>query len=250
MDQQNLKELLNKVKNNEYSIEEAIENLKNIPFKDLGFAKVDTHRNIRQGFSEAIYCPGKTPEQIIDIIMELKKNNGIVLATRACGKVAKKVIEKITEAKYDKEAKMIILGEFPEEKTNNIALVITAGTIDIPIAKEAILTMESNGIKVESIFDCGVAGIQRLLEYLPLIQKASAIIVIAGMEGALASVVGGISQCPVIAVPTSKGYGSNFSGLAPLLSMLNSCATCVSVVNIDNGFGAGMIASLIVKQSK
>lgn len=250
MEENKLLELLNKVKNNECSVEEAMDKIKNISFINLDFAKLDTNRKLRQGFSEAVYCPGKTPDQIINIILELKKHNSIILATRASDDVAKYVIENIPEATYDHEAKMIILGDLPKEQTTNNVLVITAGTVDIPVAKEAILTIKSNGVKVKTIYDCGVAGIHRLFEHLELIQQASAIIVIAGMEGALASVVGGISACPVIAVPTSNGYGANFDGLAPLLSMLNSCASCVSVVNIDNGYGAGIIASLIVKQSK
>lgn len=250
MEQSKLLELLNKVKNNDCSIEEAVNKIKNISFMNLDYANVDTNRNLRQGFSEAIYCPGKNPDQIVSIMLELKKHSSIVLATRACGKIAKKVIEKIPGAIYDSEAKMIILGDFPEELSINNALVVTAGTVDIPVAKEAMLTLKSNGIKVKTIYDCGVAGIHRLFEHVELVQQASVIIVIAGMEGALASVIGGISSCPVIAVPTSNGYGANFNGLAPLLSMLNSCASCVSVVNIDNGYGAGIIGSLIVKQSR
>ena len=250
MNEEKLIQILNKYKNDTCTLEDVMENIKSMPFKDIDFAKIDTHRAIRQGYAEAVYCPGKTPEQIIKIMFELKQTTSVVLATRANNKTAKLIQKEIKKARYDKEAKMIILGEFPEHVSNNYALVITAGTVDIPIAKEAIITLKSNGIKTESIFDCGIAGAHRLFEHIKIIQKAKAIIAVAGMEGALASLIGGISPCPVIAVPTSKGYGANFEGLAPLLSMLNSCTSCVSVVNIDNGYGAGIIASLIVRQSK
>lgn len=250
MDHNTLIELLNSFKKDNISIDEVLESLKTLPFKDMDFAKIDTHRNIRQGFSEAVYCPGKKPEQIIAIMQELKKNNSIVLATRADKDIVEKVLKGLPEASYDEDSKIITLGKFPETATKNYALVITAGTVDIPVAKEALITLKANGIKTKELFDCGIAGPQRLFKHTDLINKATAIIVIAGMEGALASLVGGISSCPVIAVPTSKGYGANFNGLAPLLSMLNSCTSCVSVVNIDNGYSAGTIASLILKQSK
>jgi NCAIR mutase (PurE)-related protein len=179
-------------------------------------------------------------------MLELKKHNQIVLATRADADMAQKVIEINTNIHYDREAKILTLGEYPEASGNNYVLVITAGTSDIPVAKEALITIKSNGIPTKAVYDCGIAGAQRILQQIEIIQKATAIVVVAGMEGALASFVGGI----VIAVPTSTGYGANFQGLAPLLSMLNSCTSCVSVVNIDNGYSAGVITSLIVRQSK
>lgn len=242
-------EYLNAFKNGEISLEETVTYLKELPFKDIDFAKTDNHRRLRQGYSEAVYSPGKTSAQIVSILKELRQHNPIVLATRIKKKKASKVLKEIPEAIYDKEARIIRFGEHPEPESENFALVITAGTSDIPVAKEAIITIKSNGVKTQHLFDCGVAGIHRLFNNIEIIQKASVIIVIAGMEGALASVIGGVSTCPVIAVPTSRGYGSNFNGLAALLSMLNSCSSCISTVNIDNGYSAGIIASLIVKQS-
>lgn len=242
-------EYLNAFKNNDLSLEETVKYLKELPFKDIDFAKTDNHRRLRQGYGEAVYGPGKTSEQIVSILKELRQHNPIVLATRIKKKKASKVLKELPEAIYDKEARIIMLGEHPEPESENFALVITAGTSDIPVAKEAIITIKSNGVKAKHLFDCGVAGIHRLFNNIETIQKASAVIVIAGMEGALASIIGGISTCPVIAVPTSRGYGANFNGLAALLSMLNSCSSCVSTVNIDNGYSAGIIASLIIKQS-
>lgn len=249
MDENNIKDLLKQFKNGQYTIEEAVKKIKSLPFKDIDFAKIDTHRKIRQGFSEAVYCPGKTTDQIINIIKELKDTTSVVLATRAQPEVAKEVTKAIKEAIYEEDSKIIRTGDFPKEITKEYALVITAGTADIPVAKESITTLKSNGINVKHLFDCGIAGVHRLFSNIELIQDAKAIIVVAGMEGALASLVGGVSPCPVIAIPTSIGYGANFQGLAALLSMLNSCTSCVSVVNIDNGYSAGIIASLIVKQS-
>lgn len=243
-------QLLERFKNGECSTEETLDFIKTFPFKDIDFAKIDTHRSIRQGYAEAVYCPGKTAEQIISIMLELQNFNNMVLATRATQEVADSVLTQLTNANYDSESGVITLGEYPKPQSSNYVLVITAGTADIPVAKEAIITIKSNAIKVESLFDCGIAGAHRLFKYINLIQTAKAIVVVAGMEGALASLVGGISPCPVIAVPSSKGYGANFHGLAPLLSMLNSCTPCVSTVNIDNGYSAGIIASLIARQSK
>lgn len=249
MDKNTLNELLNGLKEGKYSNEETVELIKSLTFKDLGFAKVDTHRSFRQGYPEAIYSPGKSAEQIIHILLELKKTAPVILASKVSEEIANKVTSEIKAIKYDQEAKMLIYGDYPEEETSSYALVLTAGTVDIPIAKESIITLKSCGVKVKSSFDCGIAGIHRLFSQVDLIRNAKAIIVIAGMEGALASIVGGISPCPVIAVPTSNGYGAHLNGIAPLLTMLNSCSSCVSVVNIDNGYSAGIIASLIVKQS-
>lgn len=249
MTEKKIIELLEKYKDGKCGLEKVLDELRLLPFKDIDYAQIDTHRLIRQGYAEAVYCPGKTIEQIINIMLELKKHTPIVLATRATEEVAQCVLKVLTDAKYDSEARIISLGNFPDADESAYALVITAGTADIPVAKESIITIKSNGIKVKTIFDCGVAGAHRLFKHIDLIQKAKAIVVVAGMEGALASIVGGISPCPVIAVPTSKGYGANLQGLAPLLSMLNSCTSCVSIVNIDNGYSAGIIASLIVRQS-
>jgi hypothetical protein len=250
MNENMLTAMLNNYKNGTCSIEEVIDSIKTLPYTDIDFAKVDIQRSLRQGYAEAVYCPGKTPDQIANIMLELKKHNPIVLATRAENDVAQSVLEKINTANYDSDARIITLGEYPEPESDNYVLVITAGTADIPVAKEALITIKSNGVKAEYLYDCGIAGAHRVFSHIDIIQKAKAIVVIAGMEGALASLIGGISPCPVIAVPTSRGYGANFNGIAPLLAMLNSCTSCVSVVNIDNGYSAGIIASLIIKQSK
>ena len=247
---QYLRDLLEEYKNGLKNLDEVIAELKVLPYKDIDFAKIDHHRTLRQGFPEVIYCPGKENNEIVAIIDELRKKNRLVIATRADKSVSDYVLSNLAGSIYHKKARIISYGEFPEKTTNNYALVISAGTADLPVAEEAVITLKAAGIKTETIFDCGVAGVHRIFNEIDKIQNASAIIVIAGMEGALASFVGGISGCPVIAVPTSIGYGANFEGITTLLSMLNSCASCVSVVNIDNGFGAANIASMIVKQSK
>jgi NCAIR mutase (PurE)-related protein len=213
----------------------------------LGFAHIDHHRQIRQGFPEVIYCPGKTTEQIIKIFESLAAKGNNVLATRAEVEVFEALAQtkKFPKARYERQAKAIVL-EQKKLPTSKTALpIVTAGTSDLPVAEEAKVTAEIMGQRTELICDVGVAGIHRLFEHLPKLQKANVIIVIAGMEGALASVVGGLVSCPVIAVPTSVGYGASFEGLSALLTMLNSCASGVTVVNIDNGFSAAVTATLI-----
>jgi NCAIR mutase (PurE)-related protein len=221
--------------------------LRHLPFEDLGFAHVDHHRPIRQGFPEVIYCPGKTNEQIIKIFESLAAKGNNVLATRANPGVFQALVEtkKFPKAHYEQLAKAIVLEQKKLPQSKSILPIITAGTSDLPVAAEAKVTAEIMGQRAELICDVGVAGLHRLLEHLPKLQKANVIIVIAGMEGALASVVGGLVSCPVIAVPTSVGYGSSFEGLSALLTMLNSCASGVTVVNIDNGFSAAVTATLI-----
>jgi NCAIR mutase (PurE)-related protein len=215
-----------------------------LSFEDLGFAKGEPQRIMRQGFPEAIYCPGKTIPQIVKIFQTLCKGPGPVLATRATLKIAKAIQKAIPKAAYHPEARIVVWGSRRlDTKTRNY--VVTGGTSDIPVAEEAAVTMEALGRSVMRLYDVGVAGIHRLMKFRKLLQNADVVIVCAGMEGALPSVVGGLVRCPVIAVPTSVGYGTHLQGLAPLLTMLNSCAANVSVVNIDNGFGAGVIASLI-----
>ncbi len=235
-------DILNKVKNGEMSVRDAEIMLKAEPFRDIDFAKVDTHRRLRNGACEVIYGEGKSAEQINGILKELssagEKN---VLITRLSAEKA----EKIPGIRYFKEAKIGVSGENAKRTGCGKILVITAGTSDIPVAEEAALTAEFLGNDVKRIYDAGVAGLHRLLHHLDEIMSASVIIAIAGMEGALASVVGGLCDCPVIAVPTSVGYGAAFEGMAALLAMMNSCASGVSVVNIDNGFGAGYLASMI-----
>jgi NCAIR mutase (PurE)-related protein len=224
-----------------------MEKLCNLPYHELGFAKVDTHRSLRTGTDEVIFCSGKTISQIVGIAQVILKSNNRLLATKADSKIFKVIKSKWDKAVFHKEASIITVNEFPRKKTNKNILVLTAGTADIPVAEEASVTAEFLGNSVKKIYDVGVAGIHRLFKNIEEIQSANVIIVVAGMEGALASVVGGITPKPVIGVPTSVGYGASFSGITPLLTMLNSCAEGVATVNIDNGFGAGYFASLINK---
>ena len=240
-----IRKVLESLQNNEISVDEAILSLKKAPFEDIGYAKVDHHRKLRQGAAEVIYGAGKTPEQIIGIV-QIMKNSGqpTILITRLSEQAAAEVAT-VHEMKYDKVARVGIIGEMPEPDGIGTVVVATGGTSDMPVAEEAALTAEALGNKVIRLYDVGVAGLHRTLAHLDEIMSATVIVAIAGMEGALASVVGGLADCPVIAVPTSVGYGAAFGGLAALLSMLNSCASGVSVVNIDNGFGAGYLASMI-----
>jgi hypothetical protein len=240
-----LQDLLAAVKNGSLEIDEAVERLRVLPYENLGFARVDHQRHLRRGFPEVIYCPGKTVEQIVAIVERLAASGGTVLATRAEPAVYEAVKAVHPGAEYHATARaLVIRSEFEQTPIGYVA-VVSAGTADLPVAEEAALTAELIGSRVERLFDVGVAGIHRLFDNWDLLSKARVIVVVAGMEGALASVVGGLAVCPVIAVPTSVGYGANFGGLAPLLTMLNSCATGVAVVNIDNGFGAGYMAALI-----
>jgi len=221
-----------------------------LPFEDLGFACIDHHRQIRCGFPEVIYCPGKTTEQIIKIFENLAEKGNNVLATRAEDKVFEALIKekKCSEARYEKLARAIVLEQKKIEPSKSAIPIVTAGTADLPVAAEAKVTAEIMGQRTELICDVGVAGLHRLLGVLEKLQNANVIIVVAGMEGALASVVGGLVDCPVIAVPTSVGTGASFGGISALLTMLNSCASGVTVTNIDNGFSAGVTASLINKK--
>lgn len=237
--------LLEGVKAGTVSIDEALLELRKKPFEDIGFAKVDLHRRLRQGAAEVIYGQGKTPEQIIGILGAMKDNGQEnVLITRLSEEAAE-AISAIHPITYHKEARIAIAGKMPDPDGIGTIVVATGGTSDIPIAEEAALTAEALGNKVTRLYDVGVAGLHRTLSHLDEIMGATVVIAIAGMEGALASVLGGLTDAPVIAVPTSVGYGAAFGGLAALLSMLNSCASGVSVVNIDNGFGAGYLASMI-----
>lgn len=237
--------LLEGVKAGTVSIDEALLELRKKPFEDIGFAKVDLHRRLRQGAAEVIYGQGKTPEQIIGILGAMKDNGQEnVLITRLSEEAAE-AISAIHPITYHKEARIAIAGKMPDPDGIGTIVVATGGTSDILIAEEAALTAEALGNKVTRLYDVGVAGLHRTLSHLDEIMGATVVIAIAGMEGALASVLGGLTDAPVIAVPTSVGYGAAFGGLAALLSMLNSCASGVSVVNIDNGFGAGYLASMI-----
>ena len=240
-----IRQLLEAVKAGETSVDEAMLELKKAPFEDIGYAKVDLHRKIRQGAAEVIYGAGKTPEQIAGIVDIMKKNGQArVLITRMSPEAAEFVGERF-ELDYRKESKVGIIGGLPAPSGIGKVVIATGGTSDIPVAEEAALTAQILGSEVVRLYDVGVSGVHRLLSHMELIMDATVIIAIAGMEGALASVVGGLADCPVIAVPTSVGYGASFGGVSALLSMLNSCASGVSVVNIDNGFGAGYLANMI-----
>jgi len=240
-----LKELLKSVRDGQLNIDEAVDRLKTLPFEDLGFAKVDHHRTLRNGYPEVIYCEGKTNEQIKAIMLNLMKNNNNIMATRAKPEVFDMIKEITEDAVYYESARIIIVKKRELPKTSKKIAVVTAGTSDIPVAEEAAVTAETMGNSVERVYDVGVAGIHRLFAKSEILLKANVLIVVAGMEGALASVVAGMVDKPVIAVPTSIGYGANFGGLSALLTMLNSCASGIGVVNIDNGFGAGFLASMI-----
>ncbi|MGI6211103.1 MAG: nickel pincer cofactor biosynthesis protein LarB [Anaerovoracaceae bacterium] len=240
-----VKELLEKVKNGEISVDEAFLELKKEPFEDIGIAKIDRHREIRQGTPEVIFGEGKTKEQILEIARALK-DDGVetILVTRLDQDKAE-FLSQTFSLRYNSEAHAAVIGRTPDPDGIGTILIATGGTADIPVAEEAAFTAEALGNEVVRLYDVGVAGIHRTLAHLDEIMNATVIIAIAGMEGALASVIGGLADCPVIAVPTSVGYGASFNGLSALLSMLNSCASGVTVVNIDNGFGAAYTASRI-----
>ena len=241
----NARETLEAVAAGNLSVDEALLDLKKAPFEDLGYAKVDLHRGVRQGAAEVIYGAGKTAEQITGIASAMLKNHiSTVLITRMDAEKAAKVAETLP-LDYHPDARIGILGPIPEPTGLGSIVVATGGTSDIPVAEEAALTAEVHGNRVVRLYDVGVAGLHRLLSHTDEIMNASVIVAVAGMEGALASVLGGLADCPVIAVPTSVGYGAAFGGVAALLSMLNSCASGVSVVNIDNGFGAGYLAGMM-----
>lgn len=240
-----IKQILEAVEKKEMSVEEALLKLKTNPYEDIGYAKVDLHRKVRQGASEVIYGAGKTADQMIGIISTMKQNGqDTILITRLSLESAKE-ISRVHTLDYHTDARVGIIGNIPKPDGIGKIVVATGGTSDIPVAEEAALTAEVLGNEVIRLYDVGVAGLHRLLHHKEEIMEASVIIAIAGMEGALASVIGGLADCPVIAVPTSVGYGASFHGVSALLSMLNSCASGVAVVNIDNGFGAGYMAGRI-----
>ncbi|MEA1885594.1 MAG: nickel pincer cofactor biosynthesis protein LarB [Bacteroidota bacterium] len=245
MNREGLKKILAELSGGKITIEEALEKLKYFPFSDLGFARIDHHREIRTGYPEIVFCEGKTTGQVRDIFKHISDTGQNVIGTRANKEKFNAVHDIAPETIWHEEARIISLLREKNKVADSSIAVITAGTSDIPIAEEAAVTCELLGNRVTRIYDAGVAGIHRLLDKLPEIKKCRVVIVIAGMEGALASVVGGLIDKPVIAVPTSVGYGANFNGVSALLAMLTSCASGVSVVNIDNGFGAGFNASMI-----
>ena len=240
-----LRKLLEAVREGSVSVDDAVLKLKKKPFEDIGYAKVDMHRKVRQGFAEVIYGAGKTAKQIIGIVKTMQENGqNTILITRIDQKTADLLNEEFP-LHYNEDARCGVIGEMPKPDGIGKIVIATGGTSDIPVAEEAAITAEILGNEVIRLYDVGVAGLHRTLAHLEDLMGASVVIAIAGMEGALASVLGGLVDCPVIAVPTSVGYGASFGGLSALLSMLNSCASGVSVVNIDNGFGAGYLAGLI-----
>jgi NCAIR mutase (PurE)-related protein len=245
MNADSIRELFHAVRKGELSPDDAVQRLQHLPFEDLGFAKIDHHRAIRVGMPEVIFGQGKTPSQTAGIFAGLAKHGGNVLATRADAKQFAAVKKKVPKSEYRELARAIVLQRDQKTYGKGKIAVVSAGTSDIPVAEEAVVTAEIMGNEVEHVYDVGVAGIHRLLASRERLAKARVVIVCAGMEGALPSVVGGLVGVPVIAVPTSIGYGASFKGVAALLGMMNSCASNVSVVNIDNGFGAGYVASLI-----
>ena len=239
-----LREMLERVKSGEVSVEEAIKYFGKKPFEDMGYAKLDTQREIRSGYPEVVYCSGQADEHLLKIFETLYRENGEVLGTRASMEQYELVRQSIPEINYDKISRILKI-EKPGKQQNGLIAVCTAGTADIPVAEEAARTAEYFGNRVERIYDVGVSGIHRLLSNVDNIRAAKCVVAVAGMEGALASVIGGLVERPVIAVPTSVGYGANMGGLSALLTMINSCANGIAVVNIDNGYGAGYIASQI-----
>ncbi|HEY3241709.1 MAG TPA: nickel pincer cofactor biosynthesis protein LarB [Phycisphaerae bacterium] len=245
MQQQVLRALLSSIRDGTVSVDDALARLRKLPFEDLGFAKVDHHRDIRCGYPEVIYCEGKTVEQVVTLFDTRLKAGGNVLGTRASADVFAAVSGRIPAAVYNPIARTITVRTRPAEACSGTIALVSAGTSDMPVAEEARETAVIMDQTVESYYDVGVAGLHRLLAQAEGLQRASVVIVVAGMEGALASVVGGLVDAPVIAVPTSVGYGASFGGLAALLTMLNSCASGVAVVNIDNGFAAGYLAAMI-----
>lgn len=246
MDQKQIENLLVDVKEKRISVEQAVQILRHLPFEDIGFARIDHHRQIRCGYPEVIFCLSKTKEQVREIFIRLARTGNNVLATRASKELFDYVQQgmNLNNLRYETEARMIVLEQKPVNETEGYIAIVTAGTADLPVAAEAQVTAEMMGSRVRTFCDVGVAGLHRLLGCLKDLQQADVVIVVAGMEGALASVVGGLVDCPVIAVPTSVGYGASFEGLSALLTMMNSCAAGVTVVNIDNGFGAAYGACL------
>lgn len=245
MNQEHIRQLLEQVASGNLEPDKALEQLRDLPFENLGFAHIDHHRALRTGFPEVIFGQGKTREQILSIAERITEHGSQMLATRLAEDAVQALVERFPQAEHDVLARTVLVRAPQTPPQTGLVAVISAGTSDLPVAREAVVTAQAMGAHVEEIYDVGVAGLHRLLAYREQLQKARVIVVVAGMEGALASVVGGLVDIPVVAVPTSVGYGASFQGVAALLAMLNSCASGVVVVNIDNGFGAGYAAALI-----
>jgi NCAIR mutase (PurE)-related protein len=252
MDAERIAELLAQVQSGTCSIDDALARLRQLPFEDVGgYARLDTHRSMRTGAAEVVYCPGKRPEQVAAIMKRLAEVSGRALATRATQAQFDAVREQVESAVFNDMAGLIMVGgPAPPARPDAYVAVLTAGTADMPVGEEAALVLEWLGTRAERVYDVGVAGLHRILAHIELIQKARALIVVAGMEGALASVAAGLVPCPVVAVPTSVGYGASLGGFAALLAMLNSCAGGIAVVNIDNGFGAAQFAHRVVSAAE
>ncbi|MBW2645499.1 MAG: nickel pincer cofactor biosynthesis protein LarB [Deltaproteobacteria bacterium] len=249
MDIKKLKQLLDSVHSSQVSVDEALAQLKDLPYQDISYARVDHHRSLRNGFPEVIFGQGKSTEQIIGIMETMVLKNDTVMVTRLKKEKADVITKRFVDTIYHSDAKVLVYSSKPIEITGKgTILVVTAGTSDIPVAEEAAITAQTMGNHVDTLYDVGVAGIHRLIDHKESLEKASVLIVVAGMEGALPSVVGGLVDKPIIAVPTSTGYGTSFGGLTALFAMLNSCSSGIAVVNIDNGFGAGYVASLINRE--
>ncbi|MFH1675115.1 MAG: nickel pincer cofactor biosynthesis protein LarB [Pseudomonadota bacterium] len=246
MDIKKLKQLLDSVHSSQVSVDEALAQLKDLPYQDISYARVDHHRSLRNGFPEVIFGQGKSTEQIIGIMEAMVSKNDTVMVTRLKKEKANVITKRFIDSIYHTDAKVLVYSSKPIELTGKgTILVVTAGTSDISVAEESAITAQTMGNHVDTLYDVGVAGIHRLIDHKESLEKASVLIVVAGMEGALPSVVGGLVDKPIIAVPTSTGYGTSFGGLTALFAMLNSCSSGIAVVNIDNGFGAGYVASLI-----
>lgn len=251
MDREKIRQLLIDLQANQIDVEEALTRLQSIPYEDLGFARLDLHRDLRQGLPEVVFCKNKTPDQVVSIIHKLCEHHTRVLGTRASPEIAEVVRAEFPEVIYNPTSKLLKVSEEeipPPPKDGPFVLIVTGGTSDQPIAEEAAQTLEFLGIRVERAYDVGVSGVHRLLDEYQLLMDADVIISIAGMEGALTSVVGGLVSAPIIGVPTSVGYGANFQGIAALLTMLNACVPGIAVVNIDNGFGAAVFARRIMRR--
>ena len=245
MNTDRIRKILEAVSQQSISVEEASQELRFLPFEDLGFVKIDHHRQLRRGFPETVFGPGKTPEQIAKIAARLASQDQNVLVTKTTEEAYRALAKELPEARWHAEARSIVVERHRRARAGGLVLVMSAGTSDIPIAEEAALTADLMGSRVERVFDVGVAGIHRLASHQELLTQATVVVVAAGMEGALPSVVAGLIAVPVVAVPTSIGYGASFGGLSALLAMLNGCSSGVAIVNIDNGFGAGYLAGLM-----
>ena len=251
MDVSRLRTLLVDLQEGQISIDQALDHLRALPYENMGHARLDLHRSLRQGLPEVVFCENKTPDQAVGILRRLSEHHDRVLATRVSESLSQAILKELPEAEYEPASRLlsVVRRELPEPASDApFGLVLSAGTSDLPVAEEAAGTLEFLGSRTERAYDVGVAGLHRLLDQMERLHRADVIIAVAGMEGALTSVVAGLARCPVIGVPTSIGYGASFDGLAPLLTMLNSCAHGVSVVNIDNGFGAGVYAHLILRR--